>query len=119
MLRIIVAGSRTFKSYDFLEQEVLKIVSKFSGEEIEIVSGNAIGADKLGERFAKKYGIPLRLFPANWSHYGKKAGYIRNKAMAEYSDVLIAFWDGRSRGTMLMYDLAKKNNLEVFIFENI
>ena len=43
------------------------------------------------------------------------AGYLRNKQMAEYADALIAFWDGESKGTKHMIDLAKKNGLKVRI----
>jgi len=48
------------------------------------------------------------LFSADWSKYGKSAGYKRNKQMALYADVLIAFWDGNSKGTKLMIELAKE-----------
>lgn len=112
MFRVTIVGSRTFQDFEFLEQEVLKILTNFSGIEIEIVSGGAQGADKLAEKFAKKYEIPIRIFPANWTYYGKRAGYVRNKAMAEYSDLVIAFWDGKSKGTKLMLNLAKQNNCE-------
>ncbi len=88
---------------------------------IEIISGTARGADKLGERFAKEYNLRIKKFPANWDLYGKKAGYLRNIQMAEYAKnnsdlgVLIAFWDGNSKGTKHMIDIAKKHELLLFI----
>ena len=39
------------------------------------------------------------VFIAEWDVYGKAAGPIRNKAMIDKADALIAFWDGDSRGT--------------------
>ena len=90
---------------------------------MEIISGTANGADRLGEAFALKYGIEVKRFPAQWHKYGKSAGYVRNNIMAQYAaksdelGVLIAFWDGKSKGTKMMIDLAKKNNLKVFGFE--
>lgn len=35
--------------------------------------------------------------------------------MAVVSDALIAFWDGHSRGTNSMIDLAKRKNLQVAV----
>ena len=81
--------------------------------EIEIVSGTANGADKLGEKYANDNGYPIKQFSANWDKYGKSAGYKRNAQMADYADTLIAFWDGKSRGTKHMIDLAKRGNLKV------
>lgn len=104
--------------------------------EIEIISGKAKeGADALGEEFAKKYKLKVIPFPANWNDlieipckikynkYGKPynvlAGLNRNEDMAIYASqdmgVLIAFWDGKSKGTKHMIDMAKKYNLKRFI----
>lgn len=77
------------------------------------MSGTANGADQLSERWAKEFGYLIKYFPANWEKYGKLAGYKRNKQMAEYADALIAFWDGKSKGTKHMIDLAKEQNLQV------
>lgn len=115
MKRIIIAGGRDFSDYNLIEQTLLNYFNKYHIEKplVEIVSGGAKGADRLGERFAKQYDIPVKLFPANWDLYGKSAGYRRNKEMAEYADCLIAFWDGKSKGTGHMIDLANKNQLIV------
>jgi len=79
------------------------------------VSGTARGADQLGERYAKERGYFIQRFPADWNAYGKAAGYIRNRKMAEYADALIAFWDGKSRGTLNMISLAKECGLQIRI----
>lgn len=110
--KIIIAGGRDFNNYLLLKDKVEKYLSLL-GSNIQIVSGTASGADHLGEQFAKEKGYDLKLFPANWKTYGKSAGYLRNKQMAEYADYLIAFWDGKSKGTRHMIDLAKKNGLSV------
>lgn len=81
----------------------------------EIVSGGARGVDRLGERWAKRQGISLRKFTADWAEYGKKAGILRNITMAEYADALIAFWDGRSRGTKHMISEAKRRGMPYWI----
>ena len=115
-IKVIVAGGRDFHDYDVMHQTLLPIVqAKGLPSQIEIVSGTARGADSLGERFAQVQGCHLKQFPADWDTYGNKAGYRRNAEMADYADVLVAYWDQKSRGTMHMINLAKKKGLEVHI----
>lgn len=117
MIKVIIAGTRDFNDYAFLKKNVDYFLQGINpnNEEIEIVSGNARGADKLGERYAKENNLPVKLFPANWDKYGKRAGYLRNQEMANYSDMLIAFWDEKSKGTKHMIDIAKKQDLTVIV----
>lgn len=112
-MKVIIAGGRDFSDYDNLCQVCNKILSEQTN--IEIVSGVANGADKLGERFAFDNGYPIKQFPADWDKFGKSAGYKRNAEMAEYADALIAFWDGKSKGTKHMIDLANDAKLKVRI----
>ena len=123
MQKVIIAGGRDFKNYSLLKAKCnLLLMNALSfdsvgrlKEELEIVSGTANGADKLGEKYAKESGASLKQFPADWDKHGKSAGYIRNKEMAKYSTHLIAFWDGKSKGTKHMIDLAKEEGLKVRI----
>ena len=117
MIKVIIAGTRDFNDYAFLKKNLDYFLQGINpnNEEIEIVSGNARGADKLGERYAKEHNLPVKLFRANWDKYGKRAGYLRNQEMANYSDMLIAFWDEKSKGTKHMIDIAKKQSLTVIV----
>ena len=116
MIRIIIAGSRTFNNYPLLKKTLDECIYNLeTDEEIQIVSGGARGADKLGERYAKERGYSLKIFPADWNRYGKRAGFLRNNEMAEYADCLAAFWDNQSRGTKHMIDLAVKHKLKVCV----
>ena len=133
MVRVIIAGGRDFDNFYHLESKCHKVFYELSKDGIlsghvkediknmEIVSGTAKGADKLGESFASQYKIHVKRFPADWDAYGKSAGYIRNEQMAKYAmndnnyGVLIAFWDGKSRGTKHMIDLANKHGLKVYV----
>lgn len=117
--RIIIAGGRDFKDYELLKRQVDKIIELLIADNftIEIVSGTANGADKLGERYAKERGYKIAYFPANWDKFGKRAGYIRNEEMAIYAQALIAFWDSKSKGTKHMIDLAEKHNLPTRIIK--
>ena len=110
-MKVIIAWGRNFNDYEKLCQFCDKLLSKKI--EIEVVSGTANGADKLGEKYANDNGYAIKQFPAEWDKYGKSAGYKRNTKMAEYADALIAFWDGKSRGTKHMIDFAKRANLKV------
>lgn len=115
-IRIIVAGSRNFDNYDLLSSELTKYIASY---EVVIVSGTAKGADRLGERFATDNGFEIRRFPADWNKYGKSAGVIRNREMADYASkgngILFAFWDGKSKGTEHMITIANKCDLEVHV----
>ena len=127
MIRVIVAGGRDFDDYNLLEKKVKEIIFKLVCDSraatgaIEFISGTARGADRLGEKFATEERFVIKRFPADWNTYGKRAGYLRNEQMAKYAvedsnyGVLIAFWDGESRGTKHMIDLANKHGLEVHI----
>ena len=110
-MKVIIAGSRDFSDYEKLKEVCDYMLSRQT--DVEIVSGAARGADILGEQYAKEKGHSLKQFPAEWDKFGKRAGYLRNEDMAKYSDALIAFWDGKSKGTEHMISLAKKHNLKV------
>lgn len=115
--RVIIAGSRTFcteEHYKRLQAQMDALICEF-GMPDEIVSGAARGADRLGERYAKENQIPIKSMPADWDTYGKSAGYLRNKDMAEYGTCLVAFWDGESKGTMHMIKLAGDKGLDVVL----
>ena len=112
IFRIIIAGGRDFNDYNLLKEKVDNLISeKQKTHQIYIVSGKARGADSLGEKYANENGLNIVEFPADWDKHGKSAGYKRNVEMAENADALIAFWDGDSRGTKHMVDIAKEKNL--------
>jgi hypothetical protein len=112
-MKLIIAGSRDFNNYELLETRVLSFIKKYrqDDEPVEIISGGARGADKLGEKFADRFGLTKHLMPAEWNKYGKAAGFRRNKEMANIATHCILFWDGQSKGTKNMYSLAVGKNL--------
>ena len=110
-MKIIIAGTRTFTDYEFLKKAIQE-----SGIQItQVISGGARGVDALGERYAKEMNIPCRIVSANWDQFGKAAGYIRNENMAKIAEGLIAIWDGESKGTRNMINIAKERSLKVFV----
>lgn len=124
-VRIIVAGGRDFNDYDLLHSSLAELLFEIDDPnttEVEFVSGTCKGADILGERFAESCGYKIKRFPANWEGFGKRAGYIRNGYMAKYASeadigILVAFWDGSSRGTRHMINIAKRYGLDVKVIK--
>lgn len=104
IFRVIVAGGRYFNNYKLLTERLDYYISNKSN--VVIISGTAKGADSLGEKYALEKGLETERYPADWNSHGKSAGYIRNKQMSEVADAVICFWDGKSRGTKHMIDIA-------------
>ena len=115
-MKVIIAGGRDFCNKVMLVDALGHFLKEY-GEITEVVCGMADGADTLGRLWAEFMQIPVKEFPADWSKHGKAAGPIRNKQMAEYADVLIAFWDGKSKGTKDMIDQAMTKKLMVVIVD--
>lgn len=120
-VRVIIAGGRDFTDYNLLKEKVDYYLQNAINNDykIIIVSGTAKGADKLGEKYAKEKGYEIAYFPANWDKYKKRAGYLRNQEMSTYAKeqngALICFWNGNSRGSKHMIDIAKKDKLHIRI----
>lgn len=111
-MKVIIAGSRSITDYELVKKAV-----KASGFEItEVVSGAARGPDQLGERWAAENGIPVIQFIPDWGTLGKRAGYARNVDMANYAEALVAVYDGISKGTKHMIEIATKKKLKVFVY---
>lgn len=118
--RVIIAGSRTFNDYSELKEYCNSVLSnKLRSHEVLIISGGANGADKLGEKYAEELGLKTEVYLADWDSYGKSAGYRRNALMADNADALIAFWNGKSKGTNHMINIANEKglNVKVYIYE--
>lgn len=120
-MKVIIAGSRSIHSYVILETAVEAALAEGFILD-EIVSGCAQGVDALGEEYAYKHKIPLKLFPADWDNLGKGAGHERNWRMAQYvgpapEGALIAIWDTKSKGTKNMIQIAKERGCKVYVYE--
>lgn len=109
-VRTVVAGSR-----DLNKKENIRRLLMFLDLPLEIVSGLARGPDTHGREIAIEQGWPYKDFPAQWERYDKAAGNIRNGEMADYMDVAIVIWDGKSRGTRNMIEQAHARNKPVLV----
>ena len=113
--KVIVAGCRDFADYELLKEKCDFYLQNQKPEDIVIVSDHASGADALGKHYAQERGYETEIYPADWKTNGRAAGPIRNAQMATVADALIAFWDGKSRGTKNMIDTATKRGLQVAV----
>ena len=109
MAKIAIIGSRDFENYALLKTTL----ESFSPT--QIISGGAKGADALAERYAAEHDIELIVYKADWKQFGRGAGVIRNRQIVDHCDQVIAFWDGKSRGTKSSIDYAKKLGKPVLI----
>jgi hypothetical protein len=114
-MKVIIAGGREFDDFDLMISKMDFFLEKSKHLNIEIVSGVAKGADLLGEDYAKLRNYAIKQFPADWDKFGKGAGFKRNTEMAKYANALIAFWDGTSKGTLHMINIATKQGIQVKI----
>jgi len=104
-----IVGSRDFTDYAYFTKIVSVIPISL------IVSGGAIGADSLAERYSIELNIPLVKHKPNWDMFGKAAGMIRNKLIVDQSELVIAVWDDKSRGTKHLIDITTKANKKLII----
>jgi len=113
-MKLAVIGSRDFNNYKQLEiiLDELKDYITITC----IISGGANGADSLAEIYAKKNNIPTEIYKPDWKKYGKGAGFIRNTTIWDNSNIGIAFWDGKSKGTAHSFNIAKKQKKDLYIF---
>ena len=114
-LRIAVAGSRFYNDYNSAKVFIKECLSEIENNNIIFVSGGCRGADSPGERFAIENSYPLYIHKPLWNKFGKAAGLKRNNEIAQKCDIIICFWDGESRGTNSMINLAKKYDKKLYI----
>lgn len=112
-MTLAIVGSRTFDSYSLLVKEVRSLA--LSSQITEIVSGGARGADHLAKLYAIDNRLRLTEHYPEWQLYGKRAGFKRNRLIIQDADIVIAFWDGMSRGTLNSINISKELGKELHI----
>lgn len=111
---LCVSGTRNYTDYQtfakIMERETKDMRIKL------IISGGAKGADEMAKRYAQEKNITHITVHADWQRWGRRAGPMRNRLMAEMTNATIAFWDGRSRGTKNMLECAEKEKHEYITY---
>ena len=106
-MKVAVIGSRT------LHLENLR--DYLPDDTTEIVSGGAKGIDADAKKYALQNHISLTEFLPDYQRYGRGAPLKRNIQIIDYADIVLAVWDGKSRGTKYVIDQCKKKNIPLKI----
>jgi hypothetical protein len=116
-VRVLVCGSRNWTNTGAIYSKLAEYGCGYAP--FTLIHGNARGADSIAADYAKDRAKEILAFPANWNLYGKAAGAIRNRQMLEEGrpELVLAFWDGVSKGTWHMINLARKAGVKVEIIK--
>lgn len=114
-MNLAIVGCRDYDDETFIYESIDKFLKENSvvKNELAIVSGGARGVDTIAEEYADKNNIQKIIFPAEWSTYGKQAGFIRNYKIVDHADHVLAFWNGVSKGTNHTIELAKHKGIPI------
>jgi hypothetical protein len=113
LLKVAIVGGRDFADLDRVVEDMTSLMASKGFPKTEILCGEARGADTQGRLYGEMLGFTVKSYPAKWNEYGKSAGYRRNAEMAKDADVVLAYWDGVSKGTKHMIDLTKKKGKQL------
>lgn len=108
-MKIAIIGSRSIKKINHLAQYIPAEVSA-------IVSGGAVGVDQIARQFAISHGLPIEEYLPDYAQFGKRAPLIRNIDIIKAADLVLAFWDGSSRGTAFVVKKCRAMGVPVRLF---
>ena len=109
-MKVMIIGSRGIRDFD---------LTPYVPKETEvIISGGARGMDTVAEQYADQHGIQKQIFLPEYEKYGRSAPLRRNDEMVARADLVIAVWDGVSRGTKYTIDRAKEKNIPVILIRS-
>ena len=106
-MKLAVIGSR-----GIIVEELEKYIPQNAEE---IVSGGARGVDTCAAEYARSHGKQLTEFLPDYSRFGRGPPYKRNEERVKYADEILAFWDGKSKGTEYVIRYAKSQNKRVTV----
>ncbi len=111
-MKIAIVGSRHFPAQDV----VRRFVESLPPQTV-IVSGGAVGVDSWSIEIGASLGLATEVIAADWERLGRKAGPVRNAELVRNAEEVVAFWDGRSRGTLNTVVLAHRAGVPVRVFD--
>jgi hypothetical protein len=111
---VAVVGSRNFSDLELVRKYVASLA--YHDDRAIIVTGGARGVDEAAEATALDYSLLVQVIKPDWERHGKAAGPIRNEQIVRVSDEVVAFWDGKSRGTKSTIELTRKARKPLTIF---
>ena len=110
MSAVAVIGSRSFHNYKYVKERLDQL------EITRIVSGGAIGVDTLADKYATEMNIPIKHYYPDYDEFGKSAPLRRNEDIIKDAEIVVAFWDGTSKGTKNALSIAKNFSKKVRVF---
>jgi predicted Rossmann fold nucleotide-binding protein DprA/Smf involved in DNA uptake len=111
-LRVAIVGSRHFSDPARVDSYVKSLPAQAS-----IITGSASGVDAAATKAARERGIPVQVIPASFEELADPSrSAARNQRLVDACDVLVAFWDGSSKGTRKTVDRAMDSGKEVHVF---
>ena len=120
MKYLLIAGSRNYTDRDTFNRVTEEYIDSEDAFTV-IVAGGAAGADELAKDYALEHGLQYIEFPADWEKYGRAAGPKRNDEMVKFikekNGTALYFWDGESKGTKHCIESARKNGIDVTIWD--
>lgn len=108
---VLVCGSRSWSDDDgwIIRRRLNEL-----GTATKIIHGDAVGADRIAHLHAISRGMPVERFWPDWNRHGRRAGILRNLQMLDQEpDLVLAFWDGESRGTAHTITEARRRGIDV------
>lgn len=114
-MKLAVVGSRSLH-HEVYRVRIYQLIDAYRPNLEEIVSGGAAGIDTFAAEYAKDHEIPLKVFLPDWQRFGRSGGYRRNVQIVRYADAVLAFWDGRSKGTQHSVALALEHHRPCQVF---
>ena len=106
------ATNLIFRELDFYHYMCLSDARK----DLTIIHGGANGVDSAASDWCLGVdSVEEIIYHPNWDKYGKAAGPMRNIQMLdlETPNLVLAFWDGISKGTKQMIDYAESKGYGV------
>lgn len=116
-MKWVITGGRNIKDVQLVEGHLEDMYKKYGKPEM-LIHGDCCGVDKISGSWAEKKGISVEKHPADWKKYGKGAGPIRNREMANRcskEDICVSLWNGTSSGTKDMLSVCEKKGLKTEI----
>jgi predicted Rossmann fold nucleotide-binding protein DprA/Smf involved in DNA uptake len=111
-VKVAIVGSRRFADPERVSEYVQSLPPRAS-----IITGSASGVDAAATKAARAKGIPVQVLPASFDELADASkSAARNQRLVDACDVLVAFWDGASKGTRATVDRALDSGKEVHVF---
>jgi hypothetical protein len=112
-MKVLVCGSRSYKDMVAVSSRMAELP-----DDTVVIHGDARGVDRYAKQAAERLGFTVIDYPAHWTAYGNSAGVLRNLLMFDEGqpDLVLAFWDGTSRGTAHTIREAEKRGIPVEVF---